>query len=133
MKKSRYKELADQWFKRAGDDLLWAKFSLKNKFFGGACFLSQQIAEKTLKAYLFSQEKKLLKTHNLIQLLKFAKDCDSEFNQMFENCKILNSYYTDTRYPDIWDYDRFNNQKLAQEAIHSAEELLKFTQNKLCK
>ena len=41
---------------------------------------------------------------------------------------MLNDYYTDTRYPDIWDYDRFDNKKLAFQALKLAEEILEFVE-----
>jgi len=92
MKKDRFQELSEIWLKKAQDDFSWAKSSFKNGYFGGACFLSQQIAEKSLKAYLFSQKEKLVRTHNLERLLKLCKDYDSNFAKLRSACKVLNRY-----------------------------------------
>ena len=70
MKKDRYEELAEIWFKKAQDDLAWARDSFEDGHFGGVCFLCQQVAEKTLKAFLFSKKQKLVKTHDLENLLE---------------------------------------------------------------
>ena len=48
-----------------------------------------------------------------------------------DKVKVLNSYYTDTRYPDIWDYDRFNDRKLAKEALKLAKKVLDFIKKKI--
>lgn len=67
MKKDRFEELAKIWLKKAQDDYLWAQDSFKTGHFGAACFICQQIAEKSLKAYLFSKREKLVKTHMLVR------------------------------------------------------------------
>lgn len=107
--KSRFQELAEIWIKKASDDFLWAKHGFQGKFYGSACFICQQVAEKALKAYLFSKKEKLIKTHNLIALLRKCKKQDCLFEKLLPACKVLNNYYTDTRYPDIWDYSRFED------------------------
>lgn len=43
---------AKKWFNIAEEDLLWAKASLKEGIWRGACFAAQQASEKSLKAYL---------------------------------------------------------------------------------
>jgi len=64
-------------------------------------------------------------------LLKFCRNHNSEFEKLFSACEILNCYYTDTRYPDIWDYDRVDDKKLASEAIKLTEKVLKFVKKKI--
>ena len=80
--KDRFEELADLWFRKGQDDLLWAKETLEHGRYGGACFLSQQAAEKGLKAYLFSQKETLLRTHNLPLLNEKCKRFDAEFGDL---------------------------------------------------
>lgn len=131
MKKSRFEELADIWFEKASEDVLWAKNSFQGGFWGNTCFVCQQVAEKSLKAYLFHQRERLIRTHNLEKLLERCLVYDKEFLEIKENCKVLNRYYTDTRYPDIWDYSRFQDEKIAREALLQAEEILEFVSKKL--
>ncbi|MCD6548855.1 MAG: HEPN domain-containing protein [Thermodesulfobacterium sp.] len=45
-------EKAKRWLKQAMEDLKWAKYLLKEGAYYLVCSLSQQIAEKSLKAYL---------------------------------------------------------------------------------
>ena len=127
----RFDELARVWFEKAENDLNWAKDTLADNRFGGVCFLCQQAAEKTLKAYLFFQKQKLIRTHNLPLLNEKCKKFDPDFSQLNNAVDTLNSYYVDTRYPDIWDYTRFENEKLANEAIKLAEQIVETVKNKL--
>jgi HEPN domain-containing protein len=127
----RFRELTIVWLRKAKEDFLWVSHDFREGFYGIVCFGCQQIAEKALKAYLFSQKEKLIKTHNLIKLLKKCSQHQSSFGKLLKVCKILNNYYTDTRYPDIWDYDRFNDKKLASEALKLAEEVLKSVKSKI--
>jgi len=53
MTETRQKELFDLWLKAAKHDLRWAEGSLKLKEYAGVCFLSQQVVEKSLKAFLY--------------------------------------------------------------------------------
>ena len=129
--RSRFDELAEIWFKKAEEDFLWAKSSFKGRSFGGACFVCQQVAEKSLKAYLFFKRERLVRTHNLIELLKLARKHNEDFQRLYPTCQQLNKYYTDTRYPDIWDYSRFEDKKLAQEALKLAREVVGFVKNRL--
>jgi len=129
--RSRFDELAEIWFKKAKEDFLWAENSFKGGSFGGACFICQQVAEKLLKAYLFSKRERLVRTHNLIELLKLARKHSEDFQKLYLACRQLNKYYTDTRYPDIWDITRFEDRKLAEEALKLAEEILEFVKKKI--
>ena len=117
MKDNRNQELAHAWIDRAKDDVLWAKDSFKMKHFSGVCFLGQQAVEKALKAYLFLQDEKLIRTHDLLRLLEKCVTYDEVFVELKNACIILSDYYIDTRYPDIWDRDRFNDEKMAEEAL----------------
>jgi HEPN domain-containing protein len=45
---------AERWLNQAKNDLEAAKWNSEGKFYAHACFLSQQAAEKALKAYLYS-------------------------------------------------------------------------------
>lgn len=76
----RTKEIADVWLAKAQEDILWARDSFEDGHYSGVCFLSQQAAGKALKAYLFSQREKLVRTHNLLRLLKRC----TKHNMVFE-------------------------------------------------
>lgn len=129
MTKTRQKELFKLWLSSAKHDLDWAKTSLEFKEFAGVCFLSQQVVEKTLKAFLYSQGEELKKIHDLDTLLNLAIKYDKSLAKYIEATSTLNSYYLRTRYPDIGDVRLFNKKELAREALVWAEEIFSFVES----
>lgn len=127
----RFTELAKIWLEKAKDDLDWAEDSFADGHFGNVCFICQQIAEKALKSYLFSKKQTLVRTHHLSALNARCKKFDQDFLQLKDAVNTLTNYYTDTRYPDIWDYSRFQDQKLAEEALKFAEQVLNFISERI--
>lgn len=126
----RFEELASVWLAKAEDDLAWAKDTLVDNRFGSVCFLCQQVAEKALKSFLFFRRQKLIRTHNLPLLNEKCKHFDADFSELDDAVDTLNNYYTDTRYPDIWDHTRFEDKNLAKEAFLFAEHIARFIRGK---
>ena len=85
------------WWEQAKEDLKAAKINYDNKVYYVASFLSQQAAEKALKAVLLESESKIPKVHDLIFLAKKARAPDTIVNQ----CDELTWVYIETRYPDF--------------------------------
>lgn len=127
----RFTELAKIWLEKAKDDFYWARDSFADGYFGNVCFICQQIAEKALKSYLFSEKQTLVRTHHLPVLNAKCKEFDKDFSQLKDAVNTLTNYYTDTRYPDIWDYSRFQDKKLAEEALKFAEQVLNFISERI--
>jgi HEPN domain-containing protein len=78
------KKEADVWMKKAEKDLLAACINLRSGLYDVASFLSQQSAEKALKAVYISRFERLWKIHDLAKLgkeidvpLKILEFCDS--------------------------------------------------------
>ena len=123
-------EFALEWTDRAEQDLLWAKSSYKDGFYSGACFLCQQVAEKSLKGFLYAYNIRV-KTHNLTVLLTACTKKDGSFSDIEKFTSKLNPYYLKTRYPDMGSVEKFNKKEIAEKAIKMAEEVLYFVKSKL--
>jgi len=90
---------------------------------------------KALKAFLFyKQYPKELRTHNLITLLNLCEKYEKEFNELSRSCKILDGYYTPTRYPDalpgMTPSGVFRKNE-AKEAVELAEEIVEFVKERV--
>jgi len=115
----------EDWFKKANDDLSFAKAGFREtKISSIACFLSQQIVEKYLKGFLLSKNISFKKTHNLLNLLDKCVLFNEEFGKFYAACRKLNKYYNPVRYPDeiFIDY----TEEDAEEALELAEKIIKF-------
>ena len=123
-------EFVNEWISIANEDLRWAKASLDDGFYSRVCFVCQQVAEKSLKGFLYGNNVQE-KTHSLLHLMDMCAKKNSDFLELKNELAVLDSYYIQTRYPDIGDIDRFNKSEFAQEAISAAEKVLAFVIKKI--
>lgn len=93
------KNECEKWLRQAKYDLNTAKNNLKNKDYEWSCFLSQQSAEKALKAFLYLNGERLILTHSVNRLIKKCLEYNKDFENIRE-CKKLDEYYIPTRYPN---------------------------------
>lgn len=127
---TNFKKLAQEWFDRADDDLLFAKAGFKEtKISHNACFLSQQVAEKYLKGYLTNCGINPPRVHNLLKLLDKIASIDKNFKEMTDDCILLNPYYNPARYPDDVMIEYSEGQ--AKEALSAAEKIVDFVKKKI--
>ena len=119
-------ELVKKWIKKADDDFGYASLSLKEEFeyFPQICWHFQQAAEKYLKAYIVAFDLEFKKIHDLAALIKICEYKNPSFVSLLDNCRYLQKFYVETRYPVVWEtkYSRADAIK-AQEA---AERIIVF-------
>lgn len=128
--KNKNKKLAEEWFKKAMDDYKSAKVVLEEGgYYGTTCFLSQQIAEKYLKGFLVFCGEKVLKIHDLIKLLNECKRVDRGFEELEEECVLLNDYYIETRYP--LDTPVNYSKREAKSDLEAVDKIIKFISEKV--
>ena len=68
---------------------------------GPICFLSQQCAEKYLKAWLVEQGVDFRKTHDLDNLGKLCVPSLGEIESLMEGLLFLTSFAVEVRYPGV--------------------------------
>ncbi len=89
---------ANDWFRQALNDLLWAEDTLTAGRFAQVCFVAQQVAEKCLKAYALYLEYDQVRSHSITQICK-ALHINGELETLG---KKLDIYYISSRYPDAF-------------------------------
>ncbi len=99
MRNSPYEE-GQRWLSQAIEDLKWAEHLTKEGGYHLACFLAQQVTEKALKAYLYSQGIDLVIGHSVTRLCAQAAEYHPEFGEKASRWSILDGYYIPTRYPN---------------------------------
>lgn len=110
MKKSNFHLLAQEWFRKADDDLGVALLLRQEKSYPSSiCFHLHQAAEKYLKGFLVwhgQDIKDEFKIHNLLKLHEYCSKIAPDLNESAkEGCFTLNRYYIFARYPgDIPEY-----------------------------
>jgi HEPN domain-containing protein len=93
-------EEGQRWLRQAQEDLHWARHLAQEGAYHLACFLSQQVAEKALKAFLYAQGEELVVGHSVERLCAAAAAFAPKFQVHGRSWSILDGYYIPTRYPN---------------------------------
>ena len=116
------------WIVKVADDIRWAEHGYDGKFYEQVCFISQQIIEKTFKAFMLFHKRPLRKIHDLASLLENCVQIDSSFSDFQGACDQITQYYVETRYPGV----RIAvDGKDASEALEKAKEIFNFVKQKI--
>lgn len=86
----------EDWLRQAENDIEWAEHSLSGGFFAQVCFISQQAAEKALKAFCFFKGFDSVRTHSLFRIIRDL----NENGRLEQWARELDLYYQTARYPD---------------------------------
>ncbi len=125
-------KLVKDWLRFARENLLFARSGMKEDYapYHTICFLCQGSAEKYLKAFLIWNGWELKKTHDLEDLLAFCIDFGLEFENLKEECGLLNEYITEARYPGDMPFESIAKDD-AREAIEAAYKIEQFVLRKI--
>ena len=113
-----------RWLDQAETDLQWTQHLFKEGGYYLVCFLAQQVAEKALKAFIYTQGEEIVIGNSVRQLTLRVAEYDTDFKRSIEDWAILDSYYIPTRYPNGLPDDipaRVYNQDAAEKALSLAE------------
>jgi HEPN domain-containing protein len=119
-------QLIQEWLNRADEDFGFADSVIEESpYFAQICFHFHQAAEKYLKAYIIAHDLKFEKIHDLPVLLKTCMQQDPGLQILLDDCKFLNRYYIEARYPVHWPtrYDKEETQKAKLAAEHIRNEI----------
>ncbi len=120
--------LFEAWLREAEQDILWAKDSLAHGFASRACFIAQQIGEKSLKALAYSRGAESARGHSITALAR-QLGVNGEIETIGRE---LDLFYISARYPDSLPdntppSDFFSNEQ-AERAINNGERLFLLVQ-----
>lgn len=122
--KNRPISTTKQWIHYALGDLGVAEreFSYEFPAYHTVCFLCQSAAEKFLKGFLIYQGWELKKTHDIVALLGFCSEHDSDLAKMVDEGTILNEYIIAGRYPEDIAYEQLGATE-AREALQATQKI----------
>jgi len=121
------------WLTKAKHDLQSAKVLSQDKsqILDTAIYHCQQAAEKSIKGFLASKDKEIIKTHDIGLLIQEATKLDADFLTWQESAEILTPYATLYRYPGTPDDPCEPSIEEVHEAIRIAESLLNLVNSKI--
>ena len=122
----------EEWLDKAEEDFKFAEKNLQeDEFYPQICFHFHQAAEKYLKAAIIGNGLKFRPVHDLIEMISTLKETFSSATEIEEDCKFINPFYIETRYPVHWPTSY--NKKTAELARDSAENIRKWVKKQLKK
>ena len=110
------------WIKYAGENLQSAKLLLKAGIFNPCLQNAQQSVEKSLKALLIENSRKLQKTHSINELESILSGKGISINISEEERDLLDSIYLPSKYPlgsSLPDFEP--NAEICAECVSIAE------------
>ncbi|MBA7639447.1 hypothetical protein ES703_47105 [subsurface metagenome] len=94
-------ERSADWMKQALRDLESAKAQKQDEFFEWSCFISQQAAEKALKA-VFQKIGAEAWGHSLLELIRALKEKINIPQELEVSARYLDRFYIPARYQNGW-------------------------------
>ncbi|MEN3048440.1 MAG: HEPN domain-containing protein [Candidatus Caldarchaeales archaeon] len=97
-----------------------------------ACFKAHQAAEKALKALLWGLGRPAY-GHSLKRLCEEAMRLVGDDEEVLEDCRRLDKYYTATRYPDVWHSgvpEEYFSESEGREGLERAERVLRWVEER---
>ena len=92
-----------EWLEKADEDLEFAVSIIEEStFYAQICFHFQQAAEKYLKSFIIACDLEFKKIHDLPVLLASCLAKEHDLRILVDDCRFLNRFYIDTRYPVHW-------------------------------
>jgi HEPN domain-containing protein len=99
-----------------------------------ACFVSQQVAEKALKAFLYAQGEEVVVGHSVERLCRWATEYDADYAAIQDIASPLDGYYVPTRYPNGLPESipaRVYTRSASENAMRLAQQVLDLARRKL--
>mgnify|MGYP001614731182 CR=1 FL=1 len=123
------KKITQKWLEFAKKDLESARILFKSKAYENAIWHCHQALEKTLKAIIIEQNKRIPKIHDLPKL---SKECNITFSKtILEFLEEINPYYNQIRYPDAAIEELRPTKNTAQKYIKTTKEIIKWLKDYL--
>ncbi len=94
------RDAAQRWLRQAEHDLRIAGGHHERADYSDACFMTEQAAQKALKAFLMWQGRRSVPLYSVAQLAESCAQFDPDFAAHIPAGRILDQYYIPTRYPD---------------------------------
>lgn len=122
------------WLEYSKENLESAKILLQSELLNPCLQNVQQSVEKSLKALLIENSRKLKRTHSISELKNILLDNDLKIDIYEEDCEFLDSIYLPSKYPlgSVLPYYE-PDLEICNKGITIAENVFKFVNNALNK
>ena len=123
-----------RWLEQAEADRKGVQLLFDGGSYHLACFVAQQVAEKTIKAFIYAQGEEFVIGHSVEVLCRWAAQFDADSDKLKEAVAPLDGYYIPTRYPNSLPDSipaRVYTRAVAEEVLRLADQVLHLVRKKL--
>jgi HEPN domain-containing protein len=126
------RELVRDWLTRASHDLRSSRAlaSLEEPLLDTAIYHCQQAAEKSVKAWLQSNDEPFPRTHDIEDLVERASGANPDFSKFLKAASVLTPYVSAFRYPGGFD-EPMPTRAEFDEALQNAQAIYDFVLSQL--
>ncbi len=124
----------ERWLEQAQEDLKWSRALFEQGAHHLVAFLSQQVAEKGLKALLYYQGQEAVLGHSVERLAMEVAEVFPEVTDKAARWAALDGHYVTSRYPNSLPGSipaRVYSRDTAESALHLAEEVIAFVEQRM--
>lgn len=128
-------ERSKDWMRQAERDLDSAKAQQRDGFYEWASFISQQAAEKAVKAVYYKLAAEAW-GHSVTELLKGLREKIKFSEELLNSAKYLDKFYIPARYPNGWAEGipaEYITEEDVKNAISHSEKIVQFCKSILAK
>jgi HEPN domain-containing protein len=121
-------ERSKDWLRQAVRDLESAQSQHENGFYEWACFISQQAAEKAVKA-VYQRLGAEVWGHSTTDLLMGLREKISVSDELLDSARRLDRHYIPARYPNGWASGtpaEYLTEKDSLDAISDSQGIIQF-------
>lgn len=126
-------ERSRDWLEQAKRDLENAHWEKQGGFYEWACFVSQQAAERAVKA-VYQRLGGEAWGHSVANLLVGLREKLEVHEELLKYAKGLDRFYIPTRYPNGWHTGSpkdYYTEEDAEHALRYGEQIIRFCENLL--
>ena len=131
---ARGRDDARRWLAQAADDYRFGRHALGGGFHAQACFIAQQVGEKSAKAVHYHFTARPVLGHSVHDLMRRLNARGQVTLELLALAGQLDQYYVSTRYPDalpgVTPADAFSAAQ-ARAALRAAGRLLRWARTQL--
>jgi len=120
-----------RWLEQAKEDLRWARVLFHQGGHHIVAFLSQQVAEKSLKAVLYHVGQETVLGHSVDRLAAEVAGCFPQVSSRAARWATLDAHYVTSRYPNSVPGSipaRVYDRTTAETALQIAAEVVEFAE-----
>jgi len=120
-------QVINEWLTKADEDFEFAVSIVEGStFYAQICFHFHQAAEKYLKSFIVAMDLEFKKIQDLPVLLKSCVVKEPGLQILLDDCKLLNRFYIDSRYPVHWPTEYTKEEALkARTATEHIRDVIK--------